>query len=400
MVTVINVADSGLGMEKGQSLFQDGFESGDFSNWDSNSGAVSVQNTIKKTGAYAMKVLPVNLNASFVSKDFLSAEGMDNYVIDFDLYVKTIPSDLTEIVRVENNAGNEVFGIQIGDTNGDGTYALGWSTEGAIVWDFSIFNPETWYKIKISINRAVGWYKIMIDNGNYTKNFYTFTNKPKRLKLGVNLISGAVEDGEFYFDNVNVSLGEKTIQLNSSSESGSGADRQATQQTATQINDSGNGNEGIGLLNSANILETALGQDIIEIIARLAISDSVISSDVISILNANVNGSVLGQGIDNVALTIYPQIKDSGSGIDIISKLVSAGVSEQAIATDILNILARLNFSDEILSQDSIVAELITCINISDNGVATEKIDKYLIKMFVSKGSKYTPKTKAYFKII
>ena len=74
-------------------VFHSGFETGDFAEWASTTGAPEVQSTIKKTGTYAMRC-NTSAATAFVSAGALSA-GQAN----FNLFITTAPDNEIKIME-------------------------------------------------------------------------------------------------------------------------------------------------------------------------------------------------------------------------------------------------------------------------------------------------------------
>lgn len=131
-------------------LFFSGFETGDFSEWQSISGEgdistpPTVQSTIKKTGTYAARCNSVAKASSFQSVDYISKR------LSFWFYITSLPLPGDDWVHIVNRSGmNHRCGCKI-NSDGQILLALGSHDEVIDYWnsDFHLSEGQ-WYRICI-----------------------------------------------------------------------------------------------------------------------------------------------------------------------------------------------------------------------------------------------------------
>ena len=138
-------------------VFEDGFESGDFTAWTGTNGSPTVQNTVKYYGIYAMQVTAQN--------EYARAAVADSDTLYFRTLfrMESLPTgaEYLNIMRVTSNVWNEVLMIQVRD--GVLGYVSGYPPGGgnvAVAWVV-----DTWYSIKAKFirNNGAGEYRVYLD---------------------------------------------------------------------------------------------------------------------------------------------------------------------------------------------------------------------------------------------
>ena len=137
-----------------------GFEAGDpdWETFDAGSGTFSVQTSIKRTGAYALRINPTTTLTGRVRLQGLGTTGPEDAAINvatcyyrFYFYVATLPSaNSEEICQVFNTTGVLKFTARITSAgklqaySNDGTTQLG--SDGA-----TTLSLNTWHRIELSV---------------------------------------------------------------------------------------------------------------------------------------------------------------------------------------------------------------------------------------------------------
>jgi len=155
-------------------IFEDGFESGDFSNWSgttASSGTISVTNANPKQGTYNARS---ELSGSGERKAYCYKSGFNEGIIHVRLYVMfkdAIPSASTSdgisimyVRNVDNTAG--LFQVSVGYTNSrwQGNYrkAGTWTTWNNASHTASL---DTWYCVEAAyyVHATEGYFKVWVN---------------------------------------------------------------------------------------------------------------------------------------------------------------------------------------------------------------------------------------------
>ena len=343
-------------------LFEDGFESGDFSAWSGTStagGSIEVTTANPKSGSYNARA---NITGTGTRKAYCYKSGFDESIIHVRLYVQfhdALPettSDSITILYVRNKANTAgLFQVGIGYSNsrwlGNYRKAGVWTAWNNASYTASL---DTWYCIEAAyyVHATEGYFKVWLDENLIYEDTNIDTSQngnAGEVRVGVygSSLSG---DPSHTVDIDCVVVADTYI----GEEGGV---------TEVQISDSASGNEtfsrpyrGLSLIDQASgqdifsrpyrefpILESTLGQELLLKTRNLSLSDIAASLEVIQ------KGKQLGaitdvaQGLEQILKQRLISLLDQAAGFESVARPTRVIVmADEALGREILSKLREV----------------------------------------------------------
>lgn len=170
-----------------------GFETGDSIETSATSGTFSIQNSVVRTGTYALRVNPTTSGTGFIRMNKIIADGTNSDTTVTTFYARFYfryavkPASNFELLAVIGSASTVKMRIAL---NSGGNIALytGGGTATLVATGSTVLAQDTWYRLETyAINSSSGAYEFRID-GNVelsgASGFDYGVNDPARIILG------------------------------------------------------------------------------------------------------------------------------------------------------------------------------------------------------------------------
>ena len=365
------VADTYIGEHE---IFNDGFESGDFSAWDSTAGSPSVQSSVVNSGTYAM-------SASGTSNVYAQKTFTDRTTVYIRFYARWTAlddtPDATRPLRVcGNNGSSGLFVVRV-QTSGISFYNVYGTNIGWHKYSTTM-NADQWYCIEVKIKGGSdGEYRLWLDGTEViTLTEQNNSSMPDVDTIQVGLTKYSVTSTTVYIDDVIVA----DIYIGPISEV-----TEITVADSISLADAVLRHKTITLTDSVAALDSILGHksfslsDVIQTVEQILRSKSFSVSDSISLADAiNVIKEILKTVIDSIQLSDSAlahrtlSIQDAVQIAEAILRGKSFTVSDSISLSDLINIVKEIvkTVSDNVSLSDSVLRHKTLAIldNISLSG--------------------------------
>lgn len=195
-------------------IYFTGFEAGNIEEIDGSSGTVSVQSSIKRTGAYALRVNPTLSGTGFGIIASLTGAGASTSAnaatayVRFGFYYATLPALFTEEIFRARNGATLKASIRIDSAGKLNFYD---STNTLIATGATVLSASTWYRIEVKITTSASTtdWEVKINGtsellgSNFSAVNLLATNNT-RWNFGKSVNSNT-QSVDFYFDDIFVS---------------------------------------------------------------------------------------------------------------------------------------------------------------------------------------------------
>jgi len=176
-------------------LFSDGFDTGDFSNWDGTnvdgSSEVSADAVVFHTGTHSAYIKIANFDHNaYAYKNFGNSDA--TVYARFYLYVQSFPADNGDQQQYANMKGTNKLWYVLGEKGAsDTTLRCKYYTDGGAGYltDYGALTLDTWYCIEVGmgVDDAAGWYTWWVDGveiGTVTGIDSNYCGNPTEIRAG------------------------------------------------------------------------------------------------------------------------------------------------------------------------------------------------------------------------
>ena len=321
-------------------FFSDGFESGDFSAWDSTTGSPSVQSSVVNSGSYAM-------SATGTSNVYAQKTFTDQTIVYIRFYARWTAlddtADGTRPLRVLGNDGSSGLFVVRVQTSGISFYNVYGTNIGWHKYSTTM-NTNQWHCIEVKIKGGSdGEYRLWLDGTEViTLTGQDNSGMPDVDAIQVGLTKYSVTSTTVYIDDVVVAdtyigpIGETT---------------------EVQVSDSAAGTETISRpYRFFNLTDAAFGQEVMLKTRNLSLSDVAIGLEILR--KARDIGTITdtAQGLEQILKQRLIKLLDQAAGSETIAR-----------PTRIIIMV------DEALSQE-IIGKLREIADITDSAIGMEYI--------------------------